>query len=208
VRLALLFVSGCAMLSTRAETATRDMRLNVTIDSTDAGTHVVANLGGPFGDPDLGPDDSLALLIDGATIVTGSVSSLTLDVAPRGGEFAFALHHPGDHDATATVILVPPSNIHATSVSGKLILDWTPHEDGGTTTITVKGTCIEPHEISVLTDTGHYELEGAQLQTLPAPCAITLGLSRSSMTTVSFADSPFMFASLAQSETAEGTWTP
>jgi hypothetical protein len=196
------------MLSTRQETATRDMRLNVTIDSSDKGTHVIANLGGPFGDPDLGPDDSLALLIDGATIVTGAVPSLTLDVAPRGGEFAFALHHEGDHDVTATAMLVPPSNIHATSASGKLVLDWTPHENGGTTTITVKGTCIQPHEISVLTDTGHYELEAAQLQTLPAACAITLGLSRSSMTTVAFANTPFMYATLAQSETAEGTWTP
>jgi hypothetical protein len=206
-----LALAGCAMFSTREETATRDMRLWVTIDSSDdAGTHVNALLDGPFGDPDLGPNDSFSLEIDGApTPLSPASSGLVADVPTRGGEFAFVLHHDGDHDVTSLATLPPPSNVHGASAGGKLAIDWTPTTLADvTTTLTVKGTCIEPQSIAIRTDTGHYELLASQLQTLPASCAITLGLARALETTTTAFGAAFMDAKITQSETAEATWTP
>ena len=207
-RFAMALVSSCAMFSTEPYTATRDMRLYVTIDGTKPFTHVTADLTGPFGRVDLGPNDSLALAIDGTTIVSTRVTSFELDVAARSGDFGFAIHHEGDHDVALDVMLVPVSNIRAASSGGKLLLDWTPFPDAGEPLITVAGTCIQTQTIHVQTDTGHYELLAAQLQTLPAGCPISLGLSRNLQTQIPFLGDTFMYATVNQAESAEGTWTP
>lgn len=199
---------SCAMFSTDTYTATRDMRLYVTIDATGAQTHVTADLTGPFGDVDLGPNDSLGLLVEGAPIVSSRATSFDLDVPARSGDFTFTIHHEGDHDVAAVATLVPHSSIQATSAPGKLLLDWTPFPNGGAPTITVAGTCITTQTIHVQTDTGHYELLAAQFQTLPAPCPITLSLSRILQTQIPFLGQTFMYATVTQAESAEGQWTP
>jgi len=207
-RLLFVTLSSCVMLSTAPYTATRDMRLYVTIDSSAKGTHVTADITGPVGRIELGPNDSLGLLVDGAPIASARVTSFVFDVAARSGDFTFALHHEGDHDAKVDVLLVPPSDIHATSSAGKLLLDWTAFPNAGATTITVAGTCIVAQTIHVQTDTGHYELLAAQLQTLPEPCAVSLGLSRYLQTQVPIFGATFMYATVTQAETGEGQWTP
>ncbi len=210
---ALLLLTGCEMLATSNETATRDMRLFVTIDSSDAlaGTHVDATLSGPFGDPDLGPNDSFTLDVDGVPtpLVQGGSAHWTADLATRGGELAFLLHHENDHDVKSVATLPSPSGVHATSSGGKLLVDWAPTiVSDATTTLTVKGWCIEPQSIAIRTDTGHYELVASQLQPLPASCPVTLGLERDvEVTTAPFGEA-FMDAHVTQSETAEATWTP
>lgn len=208
-RVAFLVVSSCAMFSTEPYTATRDMTLYVTIDASGAATHVSADLTGPFGRVDLGPNDSLGLLVDGAPIVSSRVTSFDLDVAERAGDFTFTLHHEGDHDVASTVTLVPPSNVHATSSAGKLLIDWTAFPNGGAPTVVVLGSCITTQTIHVETDTGHYELLAAQLQTLPEPCAITLTLSRVLQAQIPFLGETFMYATVTtQTESAEAQWTP
>jgi len=207
-RALLLFVSSCAWLSTEPYTASRDMKLYVTIDSKTSGTHVTASMSTLVDRIDLGPNDSFALLVDGAPIVSARVTEFTIDLATRSGDFTFALHHEGDHDIAVDVTLVPTSNIHATSAGGKLLLDWTAFPDAGATTIGVSGTCITSQTIHVQTDTGHYELLAAQLQTLPDACAITMSLSRSLQTEIPFLGETFMYATVSQSESAEGQWTP
>jgi hypothetical protein len=207
-RVALLFASSCAMFSTEPYTATRDMRLYVTIDATGPVTHVTADLIAQFGSVDLGPNDSLGMLIDGTPIVSARVTSFDLDVGARSGDFTFLVHHEGDHDAAVDVTLVPQSGIQATSAPGKLLLDWTAFPNGGDATITVTGTCIRSQTIHVQTDTGHYELLAAQLQELPASCAISLGLSRILQAQVPFLGDTFMFATVSQAEFGDGQWTP
>jgi hypothetical protein len=196
------------MLSTEPYTATRDMSLYVTIASTTSGTHVSADLIGPLGRVDLGPNDTLGVALDGTTLVSARVTGFELDVPARSGDFGFALHHEGDHDVALDVTLVPPSNIRATSANGKLLLDWTAFPDAGAPTITVTGTCIEPVTIVTQTDTGHYELLASQLQVLPAPCAIALGLSRNLQTQIPFMGASFLYATVSQTESGDGTWTP
>lgn len=207
-RFAFLCVTSCAWLSTEPYTATRDMKLYVTIDGTVSPTHVTADLTGPVGRVALGPNDSLSLAIDGASIVSSRVTSFDVSVAPRSGDFAFSVHHEGDHDVTAHVTLVPASNIHATSAPGKLLLDWTAFPNAGATTLTVSGACIRPQTVHVQTDTGHYEILAAQLQALPAACSISLALSRDLQTQIAFLGETFMFATVSQAESGEGAWTP
>jgi len=208
-RLALAVAAcSCAMFSTEPYTATRDMSLYLTIDGTKPLTHVTADLIGPFGRVDLGPNDALGLALDGTTLVSTRVTAFELDVAARSGDFELTLHHEGDHDVALDVTLVPPSNIHATSSGGKLLLDWTPFADGGAPIITVTGACILSQTIDIQTDTGHYELLAAQLQLLPEPCAIALGLSRKLQTTIPFMGASFLYATVSQAESGEGTWTP
>jgi hypothetical protein len=209
-RLVLLFASACAMFSTEPYTATRDMRLYVTIDATTSATttHVTADLTAMFGSVELGPNDALGMLVDGVPIVSARVTSFDLDVGAASGDFGFTVHHEGDHDAAVDVTLVPHSNIQATSSAGKLLLDWTAFPNAGDTTITVTGTCIHAQTIHVRTDTGHYELASAQLQELPVACAISLGLARSLQTEVPFMGDTFMVATVNQAESAEGQWTP
>ena len=207
VRLAVVLVSSCAMLSTEPYAATRDMSLYVTIDSGAAGTHVTGELSAPVA-IDLGSNDSLAVALDGATLVSSRTLAFDLDVPARSGDFGFVLHHEGDHDVALDVTLVPASNIQATSSNGKLLLDWTAFPDAGAPTIGVTGTCIEPQTIVTQTDTGHYELLAAQLQVLPEPCAISLGLSRNLQTQVPFMGKSFLFATVSQAESGVGTWTP
>jgi hypothetical protein len=207
-RLALVLSSSCVMFSTEPYTASRDMRLYVTIDSGDTGTHVSAEITGPLGSVDLGPNDSLALLVDGAPITSARATGLELDLAARSGDFTFVIHHEGDHDVAVDVTLVPTSNIHATSAAGKLLLDWTPFPEAGATTITVAGTCILSQTIHVQTDTGHYELLASQLQAQPGSCAVSLGLSRSLDAQIPFLGQTFMYATVTQAEIGQGQWTP
>ncbi len=207
----LLLSTACSMLATSPETATRDMRLYVTVDSSDAGTHVDATLTGPFGDPDLGPSDSFSLFVDGApTPFSAWTSSRWIaDLVARSGELAFVLHHEGDHDVKSIATLPPPSGIHGASSGGKLVVDWTPTlVSGVTTTLTVTGKCIEPQSITIRTDTGHYELVAAQLQALPSSCTLTVGLSRASDVTNAPFGEAFMDAKVTQSESAEIAWAP
>jgi len=205
--LALAILSSCAMFSTEPYAATRDMSLYVTIDSGASGTHVSGQLSAPV-EIDLGPNDSLAVALDGATLFSKRALAFELDAPARSGDFGFALHHEGDHDVALDVTLVPASNIQATSASGKLLLDWTPFPDAGAPTITVTGTCIEPQTIVTQTDTGHYEILAAQLQLLPAPCPIALGLSRKLQTAIPFMGKAFLIATVSQTESGTGTWTP
>lgn len=208
MRLAVVMVSSsCAMLSTEPYAATRDMSLYVTIDAGASGTHVSGELEGPVG-IDLGPNDSLAVALDGTTLLSSRALAFDLDVPAQSGDFGFALHHEGDHDVALDVTLVPASNIQATSAGGKLLLDWTAFPDGGAPTITVTGTCIQSQTIAIQTDTGHYELFAAQLQFLPEPCAIALGLSRELQTTIPFMGRSFLYATVTRTESGEGTWTP
>jgi hypothetical protein len=206
--LGLALLSSCAMFSTETYTATSDMRLYVTIDSGADGTHVTADITSPVEGQVLGPNDSLALLVDGAPIASSRATSLAADVAARSGEFAFTIHHEGDHDAFVSVTLVPTSNIRATSSAGKLLLDWTAFPNGGEATITVAGTCITTQTVHVLTDTGHYELLAQQFQNQPAPCALSLSLARDLETEVALFGSTFMFATVKQAESGQGQWTP
>jgi hypothetical protein len=208
MRGALVLLASCEMFSTSPVTASRDMHLYVNIASSAAGTKLSAELNGPFGTPELGPNDTLSLFIDGAPIASARVTRLDLELVARSGAFTFALHHEGDHDVNVTTTLVPPSNIHATSAGGKLILDWTPFPNAGEPFITVTGTCITPQSIQIETDTGHYELLAAQLQLLPASCALSLGLFRNFQIQVPFQEENFMDVTMSQAETAEGTWTP
>ena len=207
-RLALAILPSCAMLSTEPYTATRDMSLYVTIDGATPVTHLSAYLTGSLGPVQLGPNDALSVALDGTTLVSSRVLAFEIAVPARSGDFGFALRHEGDHDVALDVTLVPPSNVHATSSGGKLLLDWTPFPGAGTPTITVTGSCIQSKTIEIQTDTGHYELLAAQLQTLPVGCPIALGLSRRRQTAIPFMDKSFLFATVSQTESAEGTWTP
>ena len=53
-RALLLFASSCAWLSTEPYTASRDMKLYVTIDSKTSGTHVIASMSTQVDRIDLG----------------------------------------------------------------------------------------------------------------------------------------------------------
>ena len=209
-RLALLALAGCEFLSTREWTGTRDMRLDVTIASADDGTHVEASLTGSFGDPQLGPNDTFAATIDGASLPLAQAGTTwSADTAARGGVIAFTLHHEGDYDATVSATLPAPSNVVATSIGGALDLAWTAQPVPGiATTITVSGTCITAQTLSILTDTGHYVIPAAALQAAPSSCPIVVTLARAGDETDSPFASPFLWAHVTQSESVQSTWNP
>lgn len=215
VRRLLLFsmLCACDMLSTREAVATRDMSLYVTIASSDAtGTHVTAELNGPFGGEVLGPNDSFTLDVSGAPLeltATGT-DAWVADTAERGGNFAFKLHHEGDHDVTSIAPLASPSGIAATAGGGTLSITWLAQViDGMTTELTITGVCIETQQITIRTDTGKYVVDAAALQKTPVGCPIRLALARAlAVRTTPFGDEAFMQANLTQVETVQSTWVP
>lgn len=212
----LLFLSmlcACDMLSTREEVATRDMSLYVTIASADStGTHVAAELSGPFGGEVLGPNDSFTLDVSGAPLALTSTGTdaWVADTAERGGNFTFKLHHEGDHDVTSIAPLASPSGISATASGGTLSITWLAQViDGMTTELDISGVCIETQHITIRTDTGKYVVDAAALQKTPVGCPIQLTLSRAlALTTTPFGDEAFMRANLTQIETVQSTWVP
>ena len=207
--LAVLALGGCGIVSTTRETATVDMHLFVTIDSSDAdGTHVDVQLTGPFGDPDLGPHDGLSLTAGGVPTAlvakAGGGQLFAADTSVRGGDFTFSLHHEGDHDASYVARLPGPSGLVATPSGGTLSLAWTPQpREGMTTTLDVSGACITHQAIAVRTDTGRYDIPSGELQVVPTSCAITVTLARE----VGVVEAS-LSGTLTQSETVQSTWIP
>ena len=200
---------GCEFLSTRETTGTRDMRLWVVVGSSDAGTHVSMALTGPFGDPELGPSDSFEATLAGAPLaLAGDPAAWTADTPARGGALVFTLRHEGDYDATASTSVPPPSGLAGKTESGALVLDWTPQAVAGTTTITIAGDCAATQTLAIATDTGHYVVQGAQLQAVPSACTLTGTLERDLVVDDSPWDSPFLNATITQKESVQIAWNP